>query len=584
MTQLFEHGYALLIGVDDNRTDRLKLPDVAKDLNALSQVLVNAERCAYPEQNIKRVQGAEATRAGILAGFAWLQQKIAQDNNATAVVYYSGHGYQDVASFPQKYYLVPYDADPQELDETLLPAAVFEEQIAALQPKRLLVLLDCCHAGGVQAKSVDGPELPGAYISLAFPAPTLIGAKSVEVSNAVSKDVSLLAASSGRAVLSSSQGNQKSYMRIDGQMSVFTYHLIEALTGHAQPEDGAKEVLVSDVLSYVHRKVPQTAGAIGAQQQPHARLDGVFPVALLLGGKGLAKGMDAPDPLADVKPLPASTQINNTGSGAVATGGGVAAGERGIAIGGQVSGGTFVTGDGATIDNRKQSTKIDTGGGAYIGGGVQAGGDFVGRDKVVQGDDVRGDKFTGDKFTGDKIAGDKVAGDKVAGDKVLGNKVGGDDINVGDVSGSSGIAIGRNASSTNTQHHGDQVGGDKITATVGDNAQNFAIGSGIRQTISSQGIDTAALDMIIAQLMRAVLQTSDDAQMTKAMSQVHAIQAEAQKAGKADDGVLADLVSDLVDLVPGAVAAVVTAFASPILAGIAGPATQFVLKRLGRKI
>ena len=40
---------------------------------------------------------------------------------------------------------------------------------------------------------------------------------------------------------------------------------------------------------------------------------------------------------------------------------------------------------------------IHTGGGAYIGGGVQiTGGDFVGRDKIVHGDEVRGDKVEGD--------------------------------------------------------------------------------------------------------------------------------------------------------------------------------------------
>ena len=40
---------------------------------------------------------------------------------------------------------------------------------------------------------------------------------------------------------------------------------------------------------------------------------------------------------------------------------------------------------------------IHTGGGAYIGGGVQVtGGDFVGRDKIVHGDEVRGDRVERD--------------------------------------------------------------------------------------------------------------------------------------------------------------------------------------------
>ncbi len=77
-------------------------------------------------------------------------------------------------------------------------------------------------------------------------------------------------------------------------------------------------------------------------------------------------------------------------------------------------------------------SRIDTGGGAFIGGNVTVGGEFVGRDKVVLGDEVHGDK-------------------------VLGDKVGGDKITVGDVSGT-GVAIGREARATVTQG----LGGDDI--------------------------------------------------------------------------------------------------------------------------
>ena len=102
---------------------------------------------------------------------------------------------------------------------------------------------------------------------------------------------------SGRAVISSSQAEQSSWLRMDRTMSIFTYHLIEALTGHAQPAEGATEVLVTDVMSYVYRKVPQSAMTERkAKQQPDYQLSGNFPVAMLLGGKGLAKGMTAPDP------------------------------------------------------------------------------------------------------------------------------------------------------------------------------------------------------------------------------------------------------------------------------------------------
>jgi hypothetical protein len=61
---------------------------------------------------------------------------------------------------------------------------------------------------------------------------------------------------------------------------------------------------------------------------------------------------------------------------------------------------------------------IDTGGGAYIEGAVTVGGDFVGRDKITWGDEVHGDK------------------------------IGEDQITVGDISGSQGVAIGRDARAT----------------------------------------------------------------------------------------------------------------------------------------
>ena len=57
--------------------------------------------------------------------------------------------------------------------------------------------------------------------------------------------------------------------------------------------------------------------------------------------------------------------------------------------------------------------RINTGGGAFIGGGVNTGGgDFVGRDKVVRGDEVHGDKVRGNKVTGDVITANIGAGAK----------------------------------------------------------------------------------------------------------------------------------------------------------------------------
>ena len=55
-------------------------------------------------------------------------------------------------------------------------------------------------------------------------------------------------------------------------------------------------------------------------------------------------------------------------------------------------------------------TPVDTGGAAYVAGGVSvSGGDFVGHDMHVAGDMVRGDKIGGDKITVGDVTGDAIA-------------------------------------------------------------------------------------------------------------------------------------------------------------------------------
>ena len=92
--ETFTQGYALLIAIDKSQQTGWGLPDIAKDVSALQAVLIHPERCGYSTDNVKVVQGENATRAGILGGLSWLRQKLAEDksDNETAVVYFTGHG------------------------------------------------------------------------------------------------------------------------------------------------------------------------------------------------------------------------------------------------------------------------------------------------------------------------------------------------------------------------------------------------------------------------------------------------------------------------------------------------------------
>jgi hypothetical protein len=170
-----------------------------------------------------------------------------------------------------------------------LRAEDFAEAIEAIQVQRLCVVLDCCHAGGMGVKGAEG--LSDKFSSIAVPASLFMNGQQGNTVGAAAKGIKVLQQGTGRAVLSSSQSHQPSYIRKDKQMSIFTYHLVEALSGAAQPQGGATEVLISDILSYVYRHVPQSAqAAYGVEQTPDGQLTGVFPLALLSGGKGLQNG------------------------------------------------------------------------------------------------------------------------------------------------------------------------------------------------------------------------------------------------------------------------------------------------------
>ncbi|MBV7335963.1 caspase family protein [Chloroflexi bacterium TSY] len=72
------------------------------------------------------------------------------------LIYFSGHGVKTPA-----YHLLPNDYDLTNLVETAIAGSLFTEKLRAIQAKILLVLLDCCHAGGqAEAKGVLKSSLP----------------------------------------------------------------------------------------------------------------------------------------------------------------------------------------------------------------------------------------------------------------------------------------------------------------------------------------------------------------------------------------------------------------------------------------
>ncbi len=255
MGAAFEHGYAVVVGAGGD------LPGTVRDADGLAEVLRDPDRCAYPPDQVKVLTDAKASRTAILDALTWLADRTVADPAATALVFFSGHGYEI-----SRYYLLPHGYDMLDLAGTCIAGEDFTARLQAIAAKKLLVLLDCCHAGGM----ADAQGLPVAK----SPAPPDLAAK--------------LSVGSGRVILASSRKDELSYT---GQpYSAFTGALIEALAGYGAFEnDGYARVL--DTTMWLGRQVP---GRTSDKQHPIVKVSNLednFALAYYAGGEKQPKSL-----------------------------------------------------------------------------------------------------------------------------------------------------------------------------------------------------------------------------------------------------------------------------------------------------
>lgn len=267
MSAAFSSGYALLVGVGGD------LPVTSRDAEDLAALLRDPARAGYPEDQVDVLTGPQATREGILAALDRLAQRTLGDPDATAIVYYSGHGGRFGPSAEMaRYSLLPHGWDEARRDETGVSGEELTERIRAVPAKRLLVLLDCCHAAGLP-RPKDGASL-ASFAKAGLP------------------EIDGLRSGAGQIVLTSCRGDEKSYIRQGASNSVFTACLLEALQGSAPSYLGFAWAL--DVVSHVLREVPGQAPAPQHPVLAWADRTESFTLCRVPAAKGAAAPAPAP--------------------------------------------------------------------------------------------------------------------------------------------------------------------------------------------------------------------------------------------------------------------------------------------------
>lgn len=123
---------------------------------------------------------------------------------------------------------------------------------------------------------------------------------------------------------------------------------------------------------------------------------------------------------------------------------------------------------------------------------------------------------------------------------------------------------GVNISGGKNTFHADVIGRDKIISSTGN------------------GLTIEELNKLFQPLIEATRGTSPETQ-TQAEEKVATLKEELAKGEKAEDSRVAKLLDGIVELVPGAVSAITALFATPVLSGLSGPVTKFVLDKLRGK-
>lgn len=261
-----QDAHALVIGIANYRNVSALPPIVLKDASDIYAHITDPNYCAYPQESTQLLLDQQATQIAIREGLADLREK--SSPSSTVFIYVSSHGGTIESGLHAGEYLLPIDVrtdSNQSLAETAISGAELTEAIRGLHAKKVVVIFDCCHSGGIgypkNAKASEVKALPERYYEL-------------------------LKNGRGRVIIASSRSDEFSYVLPGASNSLFTLHLLDGLRGGAPGPGGV--IRIFDLFNYLQPKVTSSHNA----QHPifKAELEENFPIALYCGGKTSAPG------------------------------------------------------------------------------------------------------------------------------------------------------------------------------------------------------------------------------------------------------------------------------------------------------
>ena len=247
----------MVVGIDAYKNPKYNLNYAVADASSFMQSIQNGVKNITSKVHVYEVKNDQAVRDNIISKFT----QIASTANPQDIFifYYAGHGVvaQDGS---KEFYLVPHDVtqlygDDGALKQKGVSAKELKQISSGIPAQKQLFILDACQSAG----ALNTVALRGA---------------------AEEKAIAQLARSTGTHWLTASGSEQFATEFDELGHGVFTYALLEALSGKA--DSGDNRITVNEIKAYIESRVPEISEKYkGSPQYPSSFGFGQdFPVGI----------------------------------------------------------------------------------------------------------------------------------------------------------------------------------------------------------------------------------------------------------------------------------------------------------------
>ncbi len=223
--------YAVVIGISDYDliTD---LQFAHRDAEEFAAYLQSPAGGNIPAENVHLLTNEEATMGQMVSQMGWLLEVCEKGDRA--IIYFSGHGDVETQTINNFGFLLMYNTPPVNYMGTGYDLNYLNSIVSTLSESKgvkVTVIADACRSGKLAGKDIKGAQITAANLA-----------------QKISNEVKILSCQPDEFSMEGKQWG--------GGRGVFSYHLVEGLTGLADNDENLQVKLI-EIDGYLKNKVPR---------------------------------------------------------------------------------------------------------------------------------------------------------------------------------------------------------------------------------------------------------------------------------------------------------------------------------------